>query len=659
MATPSHTTPRATVAGAALAAAFANERKRCVMESPKHSLASLSEEERRPSIDEALLAEHMASTDPHPDRCISRGGGRAQSQAPSAEEPTESQKSPRHARAATDPSKRSKFQRSATCPQGEMSSTASRRPSACSTSLGADKLASRRGSFNPAGGDGKHVHVGNTVEAMQQLTMAMTDMRAEAVEHHAAAVEDREALAQARAELDTLREECGALEDRLSAALAERPTWAQIEAREQQWREEREEHARLLRDQLQLVVERVAHASGEAQRNGEAAAGEAALAKHAVKHVSEVSEEHTRQLEAARDERDALREQIRAQRSAAAGAQEATGLALGELREMVRDGAAACEATRQESARLLAEAEGRDRDLERLRRVAARHEAQLKAVTQAVHAQRQAIDDGVKAQIVSLQLSFQRWQAELAGLPWETAEPMPRYGALPCSTGYPAATGGGGSGGVVSPTLSAPHEAAPPQRAWEGQLQALTEKMEAYEATTPRRRRSPWDRGGGGGGRRRERADDDDVDDDENCDANGGGGRDEAGVGVSAHKALMATAPRSAVAQSSAMLPCTIATPSAMASAASARGGLPSGCGHPSSTQATPQATPQMTPQATTHFGASGAAAAPPPSVPPSFRPTPAAGQQLVDELKWLESELPPRRSARPAPRPLSDGVAA
>ena len=630
MATPTYTTPRATVAGAALAAQFAADRKRCVMESPQNTLATLSEETRRHSIDQALMAEDMASTDPQPDRCISRGGGRAQAKAPSAEEPAGLQKSPRNAKAATDPSKRSKLQRSATLPQGEMSMQNAR--------------PSRRPSFSSTSGDGKHVHVGNTVEAMQQLTIALTDMRAEAV--------------QTRAELDTLRDDCGALEDRLSAALADRPTWAQIEAREVQWREEREEHARLLRDQLQLVVERVAHAAGEAQRNSEAAAGEASLARHAVKHVSEVSEEHTRQLEEVCE----LREQIRAQRAAAAGAQEATGLALGELREIVRDGAALCEATRQEGARMLAEAEGRDRDLERLRRVAARHEAQLKALTQAVAAN----PGGVKAQIETLQLSFQRWQSELLGLPWDPlgAEPMPRYGALPCNSGYTnAAAAAAATATVASPMMAAPYEEAAvaagwqPPRAWEGQLQALTEKMEAYEATTPRRRRSPWDRGGGsGGGGGGRRLDDDDGVDDENGDDNGGGGRDEASVGVSAHKALMAKAPRSVAAQRSAMLPCTATTPSsATASAAAVRGGMPCGCGQAPTTQPTPQMTPMQTP----HFGAAAASAAPPSSVPPPFRPTPASGQQLVDELKWLESELPPRRLARPAPRPLSEGVAA
>ncbi len=278
---------------------------------------------------------------------------------------------------------------------------------------------------------------------------------------------------------------------------------------------------------------------------------------------------------------------------------------------------------------------------------------QLRALTQELHAQKQAYTSGISQltqRVDLMHASFKRWQAitlvpappltlaptptppltqctrwqaELSGLPWESAEPMPTH-SYPAQLQLAHTAGGaaiGAAGGAAGGS---------PPRAWEGQLQALTASISSY-GNTPRRVAGGGDEefnkliaadyGGlsGGGGV-----------------AGAGGGEGGECTGAAIHAELMAAAPRSTTSMAAAMSP--VVARGAVATMGSGGAAAPP----PSSAAAAPPAAEQSE---------AGEAARKRSCATASGG---AAQANAVDELHWLDSsDASLARFRRPPPRPL------
>jgi len=490
---------------------------------------------------------------------------------------------------------------------------------------------------------------------MQQLTQAMTEMRADSVQQQQQASKEREERVAAQAELAALQHSFAALEAR----------FADVDA-----------HSRQQTEDLQSVVDSLQAQANDTHRLAEAASSDAAFAEQTVRTVNLRADEQGQRLQRADEQLGAVREAI--QGCASAANQEATAAVVAGMRAQLTQVATLADKLRRDvPEQLQAQAEL----LEKLRRVAARHDVQLRALTQELlDAEAGSGRHGqLGKRLDALQLSFKRWQAELSGLPWESAEPLAPAPALPWR------------GDCLGPLLSAaplhgshgPHHGS--SRAWEGQLHELTATISSYAATPQGVVASHSGGGGEGGG------------------SSGGGGGSSGGdrTGTAIHSDLMAAAPRASSSIEAALSPMAVVAsaqrsggrmppPVAVEVAAAPTSVLPPSAPHPSAAPP-PSAiendaarkrscatASQGREPATASSGwhpASASQGRHPASAIPGRQPAtgihwhPAAGIQplqsppassAIDELHWLDSsDVEVARFRRPQPRPLiSDGAA-
>ena len=200
---------------------------------------------------------------------------------------------------------------------------------------------------------------------MQQLTQAMTEMRADSVQQQQQASTEREERVAAQAELATLQHSFVALEAR----------FADVDAANRRQTED-----------LQGVVDLLHAQATETHRLAETASSDASFAQQTVRTVSLKTDDHGLRLERADEQLGAVREAIRG--CASAADQKATAATVAGLQAKLGAVEAVSEKLKRE---LPVQLQAQGELLEKLRKVAARHDLQLRALTQELLAQKQAV----------------------------------------------------------------------------------------------------------------------------------------------------------------------------------------------------------------------------------------------------------------------------
>ena len=246
----------------------------------------------------------------------------------------------------------------------------------------------RRSSTSPGRGWPPHQQYSHLVNAMQQLTQAMTEMRADAKKQEQQAEKEREERVAAQAELATLKHSFVALEAR----------FAEVDAANRRQTED-----------LQGVVDLLHAQATETHRLAETASSDANFAQQTVRTVNLKTDDQGLRLERADEQISALREATRG--CASAADQQATATAVAGVQAKLGALEALSEKLNRE---LPAQLQAQGELLEKLRKVAARHDVQLRALTQELLAQKQAVGTNsahLEQRFDALHLSFKRWQA--------------------------------------------------------------------------------------------------------------------------------------------------------------------------------------------------------------------------------------------------------
>ena len=191
---------------------------------------------------------------------------------------------------------------------------------------------------------------------MQQLTQAMTEMRADAKKQEQQAEKEREERVAAQAELATLKHSFVALEAR----------FAEVDAANRRQTED-----------LQGVVDLLHAQATETHRLAETASSDANFAQQTARTLNLKTDDQGLRLERADEQISALREATRA--CASAADHQATATAVAGVQAKLGALEALSEKLNRE---LPAQLQAQGELLEKLRKVAARHDVQLRALTQ-------------------------------------------------------------------------------------------------------------------------------------------------------------------------------------------------------------------------------------------------------------------------------------